>query len=62
MYSGGIDNNLPDDEKIKYQSKIHPFIKGGACTQLNNLNLDTLKDLLKSDVGFATTRNAIWKI
>jgi anaerobic ribonucleoside-triphosphate reductase/ribosomal protein S25 len=52
-YSGGVDLQMKDDEKIGFLGDFHKVLKGGHMCQLKSLNMELLNKVLKSDIGLA---------
>ncbi len=53
FYTGGVDINLPDIEKIEFLGDFHKILKGGHMCQLKKLNMEILDKILKSNIGLA---------
>jgi anaerobic ribonucleoside-triphosphate reductase/ribosomal protein S25 len=50
-YTGGVNANLRDEEKIDFLKGFHPFLNGGHMCQLRNLTKEKFFKILKTDIG-----------
>jgi anaerobic ribonucleoside-triphosphate reductase/ribosomal protein S25 len=50
-YTGGVDLQMKDEEKIEFLGDFHKVLKGGHMCQLKSLNMELLNKVLKSDIG-----------
>jgi phage protein U len=61
-YWGGVNTDLPDDEKIELMGKLQPLLLGGHLCQLKKMGFEKIDLILKHGVGLAGTEKGIYKI
>jgi anaerobic ribonucleoside-triphosphate reductase len=61
-YWGGLNTNLPDDEKIRLMGKLQPLLLGGHLCQLKKMTYEKIDLILKYGIGLAAAERGVYKV